>query len=260
MKQFKTGFIGCGNMASAIIGGMLGAGMPDIYVYDKDDEKAAAFSEATKCSSVSEVVEQADIIFFCVKPNVLPQVLCEIKAEDKAFVSIAAGVKIEKIRAGIKPKARLMRIMPNTPLLVGKGAVCIQSPTDFTQEEQNFITDVFRPIGMIEHVSGDMMDAVTGVSGSGPAYVYMFIDALAKAGEKHGLPSDVSLRLAIQTFEGACKMLTETGESPSQLIHNVCSPGGTTLEAMKIFDINETRGIIEWAVDACVAKSEELSK
>ena len=260
VNVYKPGFIGCGNMASAIIGGIKQAGITELYVFDKDMEKCRAFDGATICKSVDDVVKSADIIFLCVKPNILPEVLKEITVEGKAFVSIAAGITVEKIRELLRPAARIMRIMPNTPLLVGKGAICIQMPTDLSEGEQIFIEEIFSAIGIVEHVGGNLMDSVTGVSGSGPAYVYMFIDALAKAGAKHGLPEDVSLRLAVQTFEGACEMLKQTGDTPSQLIHNVCSPGGTTIEAMKIFDMNETRGIIEWAVDACVAKSKELSK
>lgn len=260
METLKTGFVGCGNMASAIIGGIQKSGLKDIFIYDKDHVKCKAFTGAAVCGSVNEVVQKADIIFLCVKPNIIPQVLGEVEVEGKAFVSIAAGVTSEKLRTHLKPRARIMRIMPNTPLLVGKGAICIESPTDFTQEEQLFIEEVFRSIGVIEHVNGALMDSVTGVSGSGPAYVYLFIDALAKAGAAHGLPADVSLRLAVQTFEGACEMLKKTGETPEKLIGNVCSPGGTTIEAMKVFEENKTREIIGRAVDACVAKSEELSK
>lgn len=260
MKKFKTGFIGCGNMASAIIGGMRSAGIEDIFVYDKDSEKCGLFSGAGICKNANEVAEAADIIFLCVKPNIISQVLEEISVPGKAFVSIAAGITSEKLRSHLKPEARIMRIMPNTPLLVGKGAICIETPTDFTDDEQEFIHSALGSIGIIEHVTGNLMDSVTGVSGSGPAYVYMFIDALAKAGEKHGLPADVSLRLALQTFEGACEMLKKTGETPEKLIENVCSPGGTTIEAMKIFEENGTREIIERAVDACVTRSKELSK
>lgn len=260
MRVYKTGFIGCGNMAAAIIGGMKQAGITELYVYDKDVEKCKVFDGATVCENADSVVRSADIIFLCVKPNILPTVLKEITVEGRAFVSIAAGVTVEKIRELLGPTARIMRIMPNTPLLVGKGAICIQTPTDLSEDEQIFIEEIFSAIGIIEHVDESLMNSVTGVSGSGPAYVYMFIDALAKAGAKNGLSEEVSLRLAIQTFEGACEMLKQTGDTPSQLIHNVCSPGGTTIEAMKVFDMNETRRVIEWAVDACVAKSKELSK
>lgn len=260
MKQFKTGFIGCGNMASAIIGGMKKAKVRDIFIYDKDEEKCGAFADVSICKSVNAVVDSADIIFLCVKPNIIPQVLAEVATTGKAFVSIAAGVTSEKLAAYIKPAARIMRIMPNTPLLVGKGAICIESPTNFTNDEQEFIDTIFSSIGIVEHVSGQLMDSVTGVSGSGPAYVYLFIDALAKAGTKNGLNKDVALRLAIATFEGACEMLKKTGETPEKLIQNVCSPGGTTIEAMKVFEESDTREIIERAVDACVEKSKELSK
>lgn len=260
VKRFKTGFIGCGNMATAIIQGMQKAGESGIFVYDKDKCKAGAFENVTVCEDIDGLADAADIIFLCVKPNIIPEVLADIKTPGKALVSIAAGVTDEKLRSLLHVDARIMRIMPNTPLLAGKGAICIQTPNDFTPDEAGYIIDIFKSLGMVEFVDGSLMDSVTGVSGSGPAYVYMFIDALAKAGVKHGLDEDLSLRLAIQTFEGACAMLKQTGDTPSQLIHNVCSPGGTTIEAMKIFDMNDTRGIIEWAVDACVKKSEELSK
>lgn len=264
MNIIKTGFIGCGNMASAIINGILNNKIldgGDIFVFDTDVQKAKSVANGiTVCPSVGELAQNADIIFLCVKPNIIPAVLPQIKEQDKAFVSIAAGVKTEKIEELLTVPARIMRIMPNTPLMVGKGASCLQTPSTLTQDEEAFVEQIFSSLGIVEHVPAELMDAVTGVSGSGPAYVYMFIDALAKAGVKNGLPEDVSLRLAVQTFEGACEMLKKTGDTPSRLIHNVCSPGGTTIEAMKVFDMNETRGVVEWAVDACVAKSKELSK
>ncbi len=262
MKKFKAGFIGCGNMASAIIKGILGHQIlteEEIFVFDTDEQKAQA-TGGRNCASIEELAQAADIIFLCVKPNIIPVVLPLIQAENKAFVSIAAGVKTEKLAKLLSVPARIMRIMPNTPLMVGKGASCVQTPNNFTKDESAFIEEIFSSLGIVEYVSGDWMDAVTGVSGSGPAYVYLFIDALAKAGEKNGLPFEVSLKLAVQTFEGACEMLKKAGDSPSQLIHNVCSPGGTTLEAMKVFDQNKTREIVAQAVDACVAKSKELSK
>ncbi|MEA4852666.1 MAG: pyrroline-5-carboxylate reductase [Christensenella sp.] len=260
MKQYKTGFIGCGNMATAIIKGMQKSDFNDIYAFDADEKKVQALEGVSACASIEELSETVDIIFLCIKPNIIPMVVPEISVAGKAIVSIAAGVTVEKIQSLLKVDARIMRIMPNTPMLVGKGAICVQSPNNFSEEEAGFISEVFSSLGIVEYVDGSLMDCVTGVSGSGPAYVYMFIDALAKAGTKNGLDPQTALRLSIQTFEGACAMLEQTEETPSKLIHNVCSPGGTTLEAMKIFDINETRGIVEWAVDACIARSKELSK
>ncbi|MEA5002187.1 MAG: pyrroline-5-carboxylate reductase [Christensenella sp.] len=260
MKHFKTGFIGCGNMASAIIKGMQKAGESGIFVYDKDETKVKAFEDVTACASINELVQAADIIFLCVKPNIIPDVLSGIKTAGKAFVSIAAGVTDKKLRSYLRVDARIMRIMPNTPLLRGKGAICIQTPNDFTPEESDYIIGIFQSLGIVEFVDGSLMDSVTGVSGSGPAYVYMFIDALAKAGVKNGLEPDLALRLSVQTFEGACAMIRETDDTPEQLIKNVCSPGGTTIEAMKVFEDNNTYKIVEQAVDACVEKSRELSK
>ncbi len=259
MEHFKTGFIGCGNMATAIIKGMQRAGETDIFVYDKDENKANAVGQVTVCADIDELVCKADIIFLCVKPNVIPDVLTDIKTPGKAFVSIAAGVTDQKLRACLRTDARIMRIMPNTPLLKGKGAICIQTPNDFTPQEADYIIGIFRSLGLVEFVDGSLMDSVTGISGSGPAYVYMFIDALAKAGVKNGLEPDLALRLSVQTFEGACSMISETNDPPEQLIKNVCSPGGTTIEAMKVFEQNNTYKMIEDAVDACVRKSRELS-
>ncbi|MEG2541631.1 MAG: pyrroline-5-carboxylate reductase [Christensenellaceae bacterium] len=261
MNTFKTGFIGCGNMASSIINGMQRLqNRGEIFAYDKDSKKCRNILGITVCKNINELVEKSQIIFLCVKPNVIPEVLSQITDENKAFISIAAGVTVEKIRSYLKPKSRILRIMPNTPLMVAKGAICMQYPNDLRPDESDYITELFSSLGIIEQVSGELMDSVTGVSGSGPAYVYLFIDALAKAGEANGLSKDTAQNLAIQTFEGACAMLKQTKEMPETLIRNVCSPGGTTIEAMSVFNKRHTYEIIKEAVDACVEKSKELSK
>lgn len=263
MAIYKTGFIGCGNMATAIIEGILQNNIisaRDIYVYDVDHAKAEAIGDIQICRSIGEVAEQADILFLCVKPNIVPSVLEEINAEDRAIISIAAGITLDKIFSYLHVNARVMRIMPNTPLLVGQGAVCIQTPNDFRSGEKDFIYRIFSHLGMIKEVCGEQMDAVTGISGSGTAYVYLFIDALAKAGEANGLSPETALDLAIQTFEGACGMLKQTKEPPEDLIRKVCSPGGTTIEAMKVFEQCNVCGIISQAVDACTKRSRELSE
>jgi len=265
LKTYKTGFIGCGNMATAIMGGIVNNKIlnpEEIYIFDTDQAKLKRLQSTGMqvCSSVETLAGRADVIFLCVKPNVVPSVLQEIKSSGKRIVSIAAGVKTDKMRQNLNVEAKLMRIMPNTPLMVGQGAVCVQTPNDFNEAEKNFIYSIFNPIGLVKEVTEDDMDAVTGVSGSGPAYVYLFVDALARAGEGNGLPYETALALAIQTFEGACTMLRESGKEPAQLIKDVCSPGGTTIEAMGVFEQRDIRGIMKEAVDACTEKSRQLSK
>lgn len=263
MKTYKTGFIGCGNMAAAIIDGIVSNDVlqpGDIYLFDTDKAKLERFTGMQACPSVEALAESADVIFLCVKPGVVPAVLQGIKSGGKCIVSIAAGVKTDKMKRNLNVPAKLMRIMPNTPLMVGKGAVCVQTPNDFSEDEKSFIYSIFRPIGLITEVAAEDMDAVTGVSGSGPAYVYLFVDALARAGEGNGLAYEAALTLATQTFEGACAMLRESGKPPGQLIKEVCSPGGTTIEAMNVFEQRDVRGVIKEAVDACTEKSRQLSK
>ena len=263
MDTFKTGFIGCGNMAAAIINGILNKNIlpaADIYVYDIDSKKAEQFGGVNVCTSIGELAEQAQILFLCVKPNVIENAAAEIKSKNKAVISIAAGVKTARLAFVLPENTRIMRIMPNTPLMVGKGASCVQAPNGLTLPERTFVYRIFSALGLLEEVEEQQMDAVTGVSGSGPAYVYLFVDAVAAAGEANGLDRETALRLAVQTFEGACAMLRTTGKPPEQLIQEVCSPGGTTVEAMKVFEAKDVRGIVREAVDACVERSRELSE
>ncbi len=262
--KYKCGFIGYGNMASAIVGGILANNVLPadlIFVYDQDHNKTNSLRGIHVCESVGDLAQHADIIFLCVKPNIIPAAAAEIKTDDKAVVSIAAGVRTEDLLLYIPANGtRTMRIMPNTPLMVGKGAICIQVPNNLLQGEKEFIYNIFSNLGIVEEVNEDRMDVVTGVSGSGPAYVYHFIDSLAKAGEANGLEYEQSLALAVQTFEGACAMLKQSdGKNPEQLIADVCSPGGTTIEAMDVFYKKDVAGIIREAVDACVRRTQELS-
>lgn len=264
MSTFKTGFIGSGNMASAIIGGILNNGLlpsDQLFVYDKDPVQLESLQKGIhRCISVAEVAQKADVLFLCVKPNIVPLVAAEICTPDKAVISIAAGVRIEKLESWIPVPARTMRIMPNTPLMVGEGAVCIQDPSTLTTAEQEFVQTIFSTLGLVEKVNDDQMDAVTAVSGSGPAYVYLFIESLVKAGESLGLPYKTALRLATQTVAGGCKMVQQGAQTPQELIDAVCSPGGTTLEAMKTFEEGKFMQLMVRAVQAAARKSKELSE
>ena len=265
-QQYKIGFLGFGNMAQAILSGMLEHRLCDaqaLCVYDTDQSKISAgalqygFNTA---SSMCELEAFADIIFLCVKPNVLRQIIGEWQGSKKAFVSIAAGIPFEFLSSALGEDARILRVMPNTPLMVKKGAVCMQAPTDLTKQEFAFIKMVFEQLGLAVTVDAELMDCVTGISGSGPAYVYYFIRAMVQAGIEHGLTEETAKALALQTVDGAVEMIRKSSKSITDLISDVCSPGGTTLEAIQVFDERGMDQTIKDGITACIKKSVLLSK
>lgn len=264
--SYQLGFIGCGNMANAIIYGIINnsiLGAENIHVYDTDDFKAALLKETKKvhvASGLDELQQKCDILFLCVKPNIVPAVLDAITVPGKALVSIAAGVTTKKMTQLLKVDARVLRAMPNTPLMVGKGATGLEIPSTFTKDEFAFVKNIFLCLGKVAEVSASRMDAITGISGSGPAYMYRFLNALVKAGVRQKLSPEDSLTLALQTMKGAVAMVEKTGKPLEQLIKEVCSPGGTTIEAIAVFDQFDLDDVVDQAVDACVKKSARLSE
>lgn len=266
MNQYSLGFIGAGNMASAIIKGAVQKGIVDaqsIYVFDVDKTKTDYLRDTLgvmPTDAISSLCLSADIIFLAVKPNVMMSVLSEIKPFTKPIVSIAAGWSANMIKGIVGPDKKVLRLMPNTPLMVGEGMSVFEEPTNFSDEHRYFVETIFSAMGEIEHAPYKTMDAVTAVSGSGPAYVYMFIEALSDAGVLCGLPRDKALKLAAQTVLGAAKTVLETGKHPGELKDAVCSPGGTTIEAVKELEINGFRGAIISAVEQCAKKSKALAQ
>lgn len=266
MSRFSLGFIGAGNMASAIIKGAVDKKIIDaqsIYVYDIDRIKADGLGSAlgvSPCDGIADLSKQSDILFLAVKPNAMMSVLSEIKAFQKPIVSIAAGWSANMIKGIAGQDKKVLRLMPNTPLMAGEGMSVFEEPTNFSDEYREFVESIFSAMGEIEHVPYKMMDAVTAVSGSGPAYAYMFIEALSDAGVLCGLPRDKALKLAAQTLLGAAKTVLETGKHPGELKDAVCSPGGTTIEAVKELEISGFRGAVINAVEQCAKKSKALSQ
>jgi pyrroline-5-carboxylate reductase len=191
-------------MANAIIRGILDKKLLEsnhIFVLDSDPAKTEALKESEHvwiCSDIRELQTASDIIFLCVKPNVVPEVLSAITQPGRAFVSIAAGVRSEKIKKMIKVDARVLRIMPNTPLMVGQGAAGFEVPSSLKKEEFDFVKNIFQSMGKVVEVEASLMDAVTGISGSGPAYMYYFLNALVKAGVNQNLSETDALTLALQ--------------------------------------------------------------
>ncbi len=267
MKTFTVGFIGAGNMASAIIEGAISKKTieaQNIYVFDIDTAKLEELKSALNVSiadSLLALVKNADIILLAVKPNILSMVLQDIKDDigDKAVVSIAAGWSADRIKDVIGADKKVLRLMPNTPLMVGEGMTVIETPHSLTADEFAFTETMFSSIGRVEQAPQKLMDAVTAVSGSGPAYVFLFIEALADAGVLCGLPRAQAIKLASQTVLGAAKMVLDTGSHPGALKDAVCSPGGTTIEAVKSLEQDGFRGTVIKAAEQCAIKSKAMS-
>lgn len=261
----KTGFIGAGNMGSAIIGGIMQNGISDnVIVYDKNTDSLAKLSDkfGVKIAKDNiEVVKESDILFLAIKPNVLYNVIDEIKdsvCEETVIVSIVAGQSIEKIENAFGKNIKLIRVMPNTPALVGEGMSALCKNSNVSDEDMEAVLNIFKGIGVAEEVSEYMMDAVTAVSGSSPAYVFMFIEAMADAAVMGGMPREKAYTFATQAVLGAAKMVLETGKHPGELKDMVCSPGGTTIEAVKVLEKEGFRSSVIEAMRACIDKSKSL--
>ena len=265
MDFFTLGFIGAGNMATAIFRGALQQNLlqpSQILLYDTNPDVLANRKETfgvESCASLEELFEKCQLLLLAVKPNVAPKVLSSLPVGEKGLISIVAGLTYEKMRAYTShTKLRFLRVMPNTPLMVGEGATVFAQPHSLREEEIQFAQRLFETLGCLKTVDERLMSAVTGISGSGPAYGYLFIEALMAAGIRHGLTSDAALELAAQTLLGSAKMVLENQVHPAILRDQVCSPGGTTIEAVAALEESGFRNAIFQAVAACVKRSEEL--
>ena len=267
-KQFKLGVIGCGFMAQAIIKGITDAEFlreKKIIVSDIDMDKLNAFCDETGVNISDDnkfVAENSEYLLLAVKPQNFAEVAKEIAAADpQKVISVMAGVKKADIKNSFGVGVvKVARCMPNLPCAYGCGMMGVDM-SDFNKntDDTEFVSNLFNCIGQVLSVPEEKLDAVTGISGSGPAYTFMFIDSLIDAGVKQGLSRDEAKLLAVQTVWGSCNMLFEDERSLSDLIMSVCSKGGTTIEAVKVFEQNNFRGIISDAVEACVKRSKELS-
>jgi pyrroline-5-carboxylate reductase len=267
-KDKRIGFIGGGNMAEAIIKGLLAGGVPvaDLAVAEPSQARGALLSERYGVKVLGDntaLFQESDIIILAVKPQVYGVALKQIGAAHSAgklVISIMAGVKSAAIESLLGPEVRVVRVMPNTPALVLAGASAVSRGSFASDEDLALTRRIFDLVGTTCLVDEKLLDAVTGVSGSGPAYVLTFIEALSDAGVKHGLTREVATALAAQTVYGTAKLLLETREHPAVLKGNVASPGGTTIAAMHSLDRDGFRAATMNAVDVCVAKSKELGE
>ena len=261
----KIGWIGCGNMGGAIRRGALESGViskDDAIVYDIKEEmmdKAKGWGAALG-ESDADVCGKCDIVLLAVKPQQAKEALaqCGEALDGKALISIVAGVTVERLRGMISGNARILRVMPNTPAMVFEGAFALCADNDLASEEMAAAEELFRSIGVVEKVPETLIDAVCGLSGGGPAYVAMFIEAMADGGVKQGLPRATAYRLAAQTCLGTAKMILDMDIHPGQLKDMVTSPGGTTIEGCEALEKGGMRGTVIECINVATEKSKQL--
>ncbi len=264
--SISVGFIGLGNMGSAIMNAWKEkvSNIQSFVIYDIDSTKLKDLKEKKESKTILadsevDVAKKSDIVILAVKPNTIKDVCKKISAEagSKTVVSIAAGILISDIRE-ILPEAEIIRVMPNTPLLVGCGTGSIT--TDKKGKYFDVVFDMFNKTGEFFDLPESLFDAVTGLSGSGPAYIFMVLEALADGGVLMGLPRSIAYRLAGNTVLGAAKMLLDTKKHPGELKDMITSPKGTTIEALSVLENAGIRGAFINAVEAAAEKSQLLRK
>lgn len=267
--RLRIGFLGAGKMATALAKGFVRAGLlqsGDLIGSDPVESACRHFESevgAKTTTSNLEVAKFAEVLILAVKPDQTTGVLAEIRGQfsgNYLLLSIAAGVPLARLEAALKPGARVIRVMPNTPALVGKSATGFALGKSATPADGELALRLFSSVGTAFQLKEALLDAVTGLSGSGPAYVCMFIEALSDGGVAAGLPRDVATRLATQTVLGTASMVLETGQHPSALKDMVTSPGGTTIEGIHELEKGKLRGTVISAVRAATEKSRKLGQ
>lgn len=263
----KIGFIGLGNMAKAMISGMLAKGIAkpeEILGFartEKTREDVKGKFGIRILNDNAAVAAQADIVILAVKPQMFGEVILQIKdmvKDETLVVSIAAGKTIAQIEEAFGRRLKLVRCMPNTPAMVGEGCSGVCRNELVSDREMEQCMELLRSFGIAEEIPERLMDAVVGVSGSSPAFVFLFLEALADGAVKAGMPRAQAYRFAAQTVLGSAKLMLETGKHPGELKDMVCSPGGTTIEGVEVLEKMGLRSAVMGAVDACVKKSESM--
>jgi pyrroline-5-carboxylate reductase len=264
----QVGFLGSGRMATALAKGWLRAGLVRASSCRASDPLASArqaFIAETGCPAATdnrEVAAASDLLVLAVKPQSMSALLTEIRTHVKGrlVVSIAAGITLRQLSAGLDPDCRLIRVMPNTPCLVGASASGYSPGDNATAEDVALVDRLLHAVGVAFWLPEHLLDAVTGLSGSGPAFVYLMIEALSDGGVRVGLPRDVATALAAQTVLGAAKMVLETQTHPGVLKDMVASPGGTTIAGLHALERGGVRGALMDAVEAATRRAVELGK
>ena len=268
LKMKKIGFIGAGNMATAIIKGLMAQndGKADfINVFDVSEEKCAAMKNmgANVMTSADEIAKNSSIVVLAVKPQNYPEVLESLKnsiTTAKTVVSIAAGISIAYVRKGLECDCPVVRVMPNTPLLLKKGATALCPSENISDDDKTIVYNMFAGSGVCEYIDESHMNEIIAVNGSSPAYIYLFAKAMADYAKNCGIEYDKAMNLVCATLEGSAAMLRDSGEPVETLIDRVCSKGGTTIAAMdKLKEHGFYEAVLD-GMDACTKRAEELGK
>ena len=267
--DLRIGFLGAGKMALALAKGFIHAGLAkveDLIASDPVEGARAAFTKESGAKATtlnSEVVKYSNVLILAVKPDQTKDVLAEIQShfsEKHLLLSIAAGVPLARLESALPAGARVIRVMPNTPALVGASATAFALGKSARPDDGQLAQKLFSSVGVAYQIKESLLDAVTGLSGSGPAYVFLMIEALSDGGVAAGLPRDIATRLAAQTVLGSAKMLLETGLHPGTLKDMVTSPGGTTVEGLHELEKGKVRSALISAVRAATEKSRRLGQ
>ena len=263
----RIGCIGCGNMAGALLAGILKENMvlpEEIRVSDISEEQLRRFQQETGARTTTdntEAARDAEFLILAVKPQYFADVIGEIRdavSEDTVVISLAPGKTIAWLQEMFGREQKIVRTMPNTPAMVGEGMTALCASAQVTEEEAARAEQLFAAVGRAAFVPENLMDTVTGVSGSSPAYVFLFIEALADAAVEGGMPRSEAYTFAAQSVLGSAKMVLETGRHPGELKDMVCSPGGTTIEAVRVLEERGMRSAVIEAVRACIQKSKGM--
>jgi pyrroline-5-carboxylate reductase len=266
----RVAFIGTGQMATALSAGFVRSLLkPDqIAGYDPYEAARKAFAEKTGAgvtvsADLTSVLKGATVVILAVKPQIMTEALATVSAALEAtpvIVSVAAGITIQKLAAGLPEGSRIVRVMPNTPALIGKGASGVSAGATATADDVKLVSELLQTTGIVEIVPESLLDAVTGLSGSGPAYVFQIIEALSDGGVKMGLPRATATRLASATVAGAGEMQLATGLHPAVLKDSVTSPGGTTIAGLHALESGGLRAAVMSAVEASTLRSKQLGQ
>ncbi len=262
----RLAVVGGGNMGEAIVKGLLDAGSLDaecVVVAEPNARRRETLASAHGVACVADArdaVPGADVVIVAVKPQVIDAVVRGLadSLDGALVVSIAAGVSIARLESLLPAGTAVVRVMPNTPAMVGEGMTVVSGGTEAGEEQVDLVRAFFAQLGDAIVIDERFQDAATAISGSGPAYVALFVDALARAGVRHGLARDVAQHLAVQTLAGTAELIRATGQHPEQLIDTVSSPGGTTIAALEVLEARGFRAAVAEAVSAAVARAKEL--
>lgn len=262
----KLGFIGVGNMGCAIIKGANGKlGNTAVFAYDADPAKLSGLTEygATAADSIRELAEKCDYLLLAVKPQQLDGVLSEVKPvlrEGTVIISICAGISAEYIKERTAPQAKVVLVMPNTPMMLGAGASAMSRGEGVSDAEFAFARKIIGSCGITEEIPSDKMKEVIAINGSSPAFIYLFAKGFVDYADKAGIDKEAALRLFAQTLTGSAKMLTDSGMSVDELIKQVSSPGGTTLAGLDRLYAGRLTDVVEDACGACTKRAYELGQ